>query len=75
MSGSAMTCTGPRDGRIFADRCGAPATWICPSGPRCAECAEREMAAIRDGACILAILADKHGTSREALIARYRRIQ
>lgn len=58
-----------------AERCDAAAEWMCPSGPRCAECAEREMAAIRSGACILAILADERGTPRETLITKYRRIQ
>jgi len=70
-----VLCTGPRNGELFAERCGVTAAWMCPSGPRCAECAEREMIAIRDGACVLAILADARGTPRETLIAAYRRIQ
>lgn len=72
---SALNCTGPRDGQPFAERCGLPAAYRTPSGDRCEACAEREKAAIRDGACILAILADKKGVSRETLLAKYVRIQ
>jgi len=71
-----MTCTGPKNGELFvAERCGASATWLCPSGPRCNVCAEREMAAIRDGTCLLAIIGDARGTSRETLLAQYKRLQ
>jgi len=66
---------GPKNGEPFADRCRAPASYRTPSGDRCETCAEREKAAIRDGACILAILADKKGVSRETLLAKYVRIQ
>jgi len=73
---NASRCTGPNvnDSRIFPERCNAPAVWVCPSGPRCDECAQREMKAIRDGACLLAILADDKGIPRQTIIDKYKRI-
>lgn len=75
------TCTGAKNGEPFAERCGNPAMWMCPSGPRCNECADRERAAIRDGACMLSICSDaKGGTEaekrerREKIAAKYQRI-
>lgn len=78
-----LTCTGIAGGTTatvspfvgmfhIADRCGALATWTCPSGPRCEACAQREMAAIREGKCLLAIIADREGIPRETLAAKYR---
>lgn len=67
-------CMASSNGQPFGERCGQPATWICPSGPRCDACAEREKKAILDGACILAIAADARGVPRSTLLQRYRKL-
>lgn len=43
--------------------------------PLCDECAEREMRTVREGGCLLTILADARGTPRDVLLAQYVRIQ
>lgn len=55
--------------------CSKPAAWSTPSGPRREDCAEREVSAIRDGACVLAIVAEARGGTREALLKKYARVQ
>jgi hypothetical protein len=72
---AAATCTGARGNVLFAPRCGAPAAWSTPSGPRCDACADRERDAIRAGTCLLAILSDARGVPRARLLGRYRRIE
>jgi len=73
---SRIPCTGPRDpDQIFSDRCGAESTYRTPAGPRCGGCAARGMAAIREGACLLVLLAEQRGVTREQLLAMYVRIQ
>lgn len=66
-------CMGPKDGKLFADRCQDVPAFDTPAGPRCEACAAREMEAIREGACLLAIVADEQGRPRERLLAQYRR--
>lgn len=55
--------------RIFGERCGSVATWNCPSGYRCDECAQREMQTIREGRSLISLIAPA-----EVLISRYVRI-
>ncbi len=77
-----IACTGSRGGKflgeggkLFGERCGKEATYTTPSGPLCDGCAEAAMASIREGSCLLAMLADQHRTPREKLLAQFRRIQ
>lgn len=81
-----LTCLGPAEDhdpkkhkniidKLFPERCRKPASFMTPSGPRCEACAEREMSAIREGSCLLAMLADEKGTPREVLLSKYVRIQ
>lgn len=68
------TCTAPKNGVPFSERCGELATWICPLGPRCNECANREIESIKSGECLLSIMADRNGISRENMISKYKRL-
>lgn len=76
-------CTAEKDGVPFSERCGAPASWSCPSGPRCDACMARETAAIARGECLIAVLAEEAAKrrgedpsrAREALVNKYSRIQ
>lgn len=72
-----IPCTGAdrSDARLFAGRCGHPSTWVTPRGPRCEACAEGEMAVISEGACLLVIIAESQGRTREDILAGYRRMQ
>ena len=54
---------------LYGDPCNNPATWTCPSGFRCDECAEREMQTIRDGKSLVSLIAPA-----EVLLSRYVRI-
>ena len=73
-SKSPETCMGPKNRSLFPSRCGKASAWLTPSGPRCDACAQHEMALIREGKCLLALLADSKGVPRETLIAKYQRI-
>lgn len=69
------TCMAPKnDNELGGPRCGEPASWVCPLGPRCDRHAQEEIAAIRDGSSAIALIAGTRGTSRETLVSKYRRI-
>lgn len=75
-SAGKLTCkSNKRDQPFAVERCGAEAAYMTPLGPQCDACAEDAMGAIREGSCLLAIMADARGTPRQRLLDQYRRIQ
>lgn len=59
---------------FFGLRCREVATWRSPAGPLCEACAKEKIAAIESGGTLLNILAAAHGVSKEALVAKFQRI-
>lgn len=55
--------------------CGLEAAWTTPAGPRCEKCAQEMMQTIREGSCLLSVMAEQKGISTETLLSRFVRIQ
>ncbi len=70
-----LTCTGSKNGVMFGERCGAEAAFMSQTGALCEACAQSAMAAIREGSCLLAMIADNKGIPRQRLLDQFRRIQ
>lgn len=79
-----MKCTGPAykgDNFLEAfrralDRCGEPAVWQTPEGPRCEACCKRMEDSILPGSgTIASILLDNHGVPAEQRRIRKEPIQ
>jgi hypothetical protein len=59
-------CVGPKEQKLFADRCFKPATHTTIMGPRCADCAELLRKALRDPNTLGNILAGNRLCTRRA---------
>jgi hypothetical protein len=60
-------CMGPKDQRLFADRCFAEATHITIHGPRCTPCAEIFRQSLRDPNTLGNILAGNRARTEEEI--------
>jgi hypothetical protein len=68
-------CMGPKNQKLFAERCLAPATHITIQGPHCAACAEALRKSLRDPNTLGNILAGNRARTEEEIALMVRLLQ